>query len=243
MRLISGMLAALALLVGLSTTGSIAATFTSDHCTDGCGPQVTGFATITGTQVDANTVDVTITPLNGNKIIGSGLYTFTFNLTTNVDITYSNFSAAGFTVIDGFGGGLLSQHAGAIHNDGLGVFEYGIDKTVNGGGNGLIGPLSFRITGAGLTLDDFAELSTIPPGDLASFMALDIISGTTGKTGLVDCCSVGVTPFDVPGETPIPGALWLFGSVLGLGAMLRSKRKRSRGLWDDLPRVEFMPKV
>jgi len=233
------MLAAIALLASCSVASS--ATFTSDHCTDGCGPQVTGFATITGTQVDANTVDVTITPLNGNKIIGSGLYTFTFNLTTNVDITYSNFSATGFSVIDGFGAGSLSQHAGAIHNDGLGVFEYGIDKDVNGGGNGLVGPLSFRITGTGLTLDDFAEKSIIPPGDLSVYLALDIISGTTGKTGLVDCCSVGVTPFGV--ETPLPAAVWLFAGGLGVLGVFSRRKRKSRGAWDDLPRVDFLPKV
>jgi len=226
------MLAGIATAVLVSYGTGQAATFTSDHCSEACGPQATGFATITGTQVDANTVDVTITPLNGNKIIGSGLYTFTFNLTTNVDITYSNFSAAGFSVINGFGTGSLSQHAGvgatAIHNDGLGLFEYGIDKDVNGGGNGLIGPLSFRITGTGLTLDDFAELSIIPPGDLSVFMALDIISGTTGKTGLVDCCGPGVTPFDTP-TVPIPGAVWLFASgVAGLGALLRRRRKQQQ---------------
>ena len=63
---------------------------TSDHCDPLCGPQPTGFATITGTQVDGDTVSVTITPLNGNGLVGglNGLTTFTFNNTTNTAITF-----------------------------------------------------------------------------------------------------------------------------------------------------------
>ena len=101
------------LLAGMAlATNASAATFTSDHCsgTGGCGGNGTAFATITGTQVNANTVDILITPLNGNLIIGSGLTTFTFNLTTNVDVTYSNLTLAnqnpGFSVVNGFNIGL-----------------------------------------------------------------------------------------------------------------------------------------
>ena len=55
------------LLAGMAlATNASAATFTSDHCTDGCGGDGTAFATITGTQINANTVDIAITPLNGN---------------------------------------------------------------------------------------------------------------------------------------------------------------------------------
>jgi len=43
-------------------------------------------------------------------------------------------------------------------------------------------------------------------------------------------------------ETPLPAAVWLFGSGLGLLAMA-GKRKRKRGAWDDLPRLDFLPKV
>jgi hypothetical protein len=37
------------------------------------------------------------------------------------------------------------------------------------------------------------------------------------------------TPFGVPpGETPLPAAVWLFGSALGGGAMLLRRRKKVR---------------
>ena len=230
------------LLAGMAlATNASAATFTSDHCsgTGGCGGNGTAFATITGTQVNANTVDILITPLNGNLIIGSGLTTFTFNLTTNVDVTYSNLTLAnqnpGFSVVNGFNIGMatdnLSQHAGvgatAIHNNGFGDFEYGIDFKPNGGGNGFAGPLSFRLTGTGLTLDDFAEKSI--NGDVAAFFALDILSKATGNTGLVDCCTGQPTPFDVP--IPAPLALFAAGLV-GISMLRRVTKKRTQA--DDL---------
>ena len=224
------------LLAGMAlATNASAATFTSDHCTGGCGGNGTAFATITGTQINANTVDIVITPLNNNLIIGSGLASFTFNLTTNVDVTYSNLTLAnqnpGFSVINGFNIGMatgnLSQHAGDIHNNGFGDFEYGVDFRPNGGGNGFAGPLSFRLTGTGLTLDDFAEKST--NGDVAAFFALDIFSAATRNTGLVDCCLGQPTPFDVP--IPAPLALFAAGLV-GISMLRRVTKKRTQA--DDL---------
>ena len=70
----------------------------------------------------------------------------------------------------------------------------------NGGGNGFAGPLSFRLTGTGLTLDDFAEKSI--NGDVAAFFALDIYSKATGNTGLVDCCTRSANPV----RRPHPGS-------------------------------------
>lgn len=224
-----GALTALMLLVSCGT--GQAATFTSDHCTDGCGPQATGFATITGTQVDANTVSVTITPLNGNGLVGGtgGLTTFTFNNTTNQAITFNfGLNAALFDVSNSL---TNTANPGNINNDGLGQFEYGFNYIGgNGGSNPFYGPLTFTLSAAGgLSLASFNELSTIPPGDLPSYLALDIISGTNGRTGVVDCCSPGITPFDVPGETPIPGAVWLFATgAAGLGALLRRRKKKEQ---------------
>ena len=34
------------------------------------------------------------------------------------------------------------------------------------------------------------------------------------------------TPFDVPGETPIPGAVWLFASGIGIGGAILRRRRR-----------------
>lgn len=205
-------------------------TFTSDHCTDGCGPQPTGFATITGTDNGAGSIAFTITPLNGNGLINAGQTTFTFNLIGDPTITYSNLPS-GFTVVGGFGTGNLMQNAGSIGQDGFGTFEYGIDYTAaNGANNPLFTSLQFTISGSGLTLASLIELSTNPPGSDPAFLALDIISGTTGKTGLVDFSgNLIITPVDVD-NTPIPGTIWLFASGLGGAAvLLRRRRKRIAG--------------
>jgi hypothetical protein len=222
----------LALLAVASPANAATATFFSDHCTDLCGPQPTGFATITGTDQGGGVIDLTITPLNGNGLVNGGQTTFTFNLVGNPTITYSNLPST-FTVVNGFGAGSLSENAGAIGQNGFGTFEYGIDFTgVSGGSNPLFTPLSFTISGTGLTLASFAELSTIPPGDTQAFFALDIISGTTGNTGLVDV-SGGPSPFGEapPPAIPIPGAVWLFAGGLGLICMLYQKKEKPKSAW------------
>lgn len=232
MRKFYGMLAgvAAAVLVGYGT--GQAATFTSDHCDPLCGPQANGFATITGTQVGVDTVSVTITPLNGNGLVGglNGLTTFTFNSLQNQAITF-NFGANA-ALFDVSNSATNTANAGAISQDGFGSFEYGFNYIGgSGGSNPFFGPLTFTLSGAGLTLASFTELSTNPPGNVPAFMALDIISalGGVGNTGVVDCCSPGVTPFDNPPEVPIPGAVWLFASgVAGLGALLRRRRKQQQ---------------
>jgi hypothetical protein len=201
-----------------------AATFTSDHCTGNCGPQATGFATITGTQVGTGVVDITINLLNGNGIVDTGLHAFTFNLIGNPTVTFSNFSSPLFDVVNS---ATNTVGATSIHQDGFGDFEYALDYTGgSGASNPFSGPLSFRLTGTGLTLASFAELSS--GGSPSAYLTLDIISGTTGKTGAVDCCDVGITPFGinaVPG--PIAGA-GLPGLLAACFALFGLNRRRRR---------------
>lgn len=228
MKKLYGLLAGVSLLV--LAGAAQAATFTSDHCTDGCGPQASGFATIFGTQVDANTVSVTITPLNGNGLVGglNGLTTFTFNNTTNAAITFNfGLNAALFDVSNS---ATNTANPGSINNDGLGQFEYGFNYIPPGGSDPFFGPLTFTLSAAGgLSLDSFAELSTIPPGNLPSFFALDIISGTNGRTGVVDCCEGVINPLQPPPpEVPIPGAVWLFGTGLACLYALNRRRKAKK---------------
>jgi hypothetical protein len=173
--------------------------------------------------VDANTVNITIDLLNGNKIVDTGLHAFTFNLTTNATVTFSNFSSPLFDV---FGSATNTVGAGNIHQDGFGDFEYALDYTGgSGGGNAFTGTsLSFTLTGTGLTLASFAELST--GGGDPAFMTLDIISGTTGNTGAVDCCLLQPTPFSaVP--LPLAGA-GLPGLIAACGGLILLARRRQR---------------
>jgi hypothetical protein len=206
--------------------------FTSDHCNPQCGPQPTGFADITGTQLDADTVGISIELLNGNGLVGGlqGLTTFTFNLVGDPTITYGGLPV-NFSVVNGFNiapaTGNLSQNAGSIHQNGFGTFEYGIEYTGGqGGSNPFFGTLSFTIDG--VTLASFAELST--GGDPNAFFALDIIT-TGGRTGLVDCCVGSPTPFDVnPVPGPIVGA-GIPGLIAACMTMLGIRRYRNKRLF------------
>lgn len=233
MKRLTGMLAGVAATLLVSCGTGQAATFTSDHCTNDCGPQPTGFATITGTQVDADTVSITLHFLNGNSLQGgaNGLTSFSFNNTTNTRIAF-DFGALNSQFVvsnDVLGADVTVDKTagpGSVHQDGFGTFEYGFNYVPPGGSQPFTQDLIFTLSGTGLTLASFTELSN--GGDEQAYLALDIKSGqgNIGQTGVVDCCSPGITPFDVPGETPIPGALWLFGGGLGMIAMLSKRRKR-----------------
>ena len=102
--------------------------------------------------------------------------------------------------------GNLTQAAGALHNDGFGTFEYGIDYTAAAAGSNPffniadlhyqrrprpdIGQSSLNYRLVAVLMRSSGWTSSV---------------GTTGKTGLVDCCVGQPTPFSaVPG--PIAGA-------------------------------------
>jgi hypothetical protein len=229
MRFLLTATAATVLLAGAAiNTPASAAEFTSDHCNPLCGPQ-DSFATITGTQVGTGIVSVTITPLNGNGLVGglNGLTTFTFNSTQNQAITFDfGTNALLFDVSNSLTNTAL---AGDIHQNGFGTFEYGFNYIgAPGGSDPFFGSLTFTLSGTGLTLASFTELST--GGDPNAYLALDIIT-TGGRTGLVDCCSPGITPFDV---SPVPGPIvgaGLPGLIAACMTMLGIRRYRNKRLF------------
>ena len=200
------------------------------------GPQPTGFATITGTDSEAERVSVTITPLNGNGLLEEQAVSPRSPSTRCKTKTSRSTSGLTSSLFDVFDTALIDVHGHRrlIHQDGFGDFEYGFNYIGGpGGSNPFFGPLTFTLSGTGLTLASFAELST--GGMTDAFFALDIVSGqgNIGQTGVVDCFVGQPTPFDVPGETPIPGAVWLFGGGLGLVAMLGGRRKRKqKSVWE-----------
>ena len=201
-------------LLGMTTIASHAATLqfslTSDHCDGGCLTGQTSGGTITITDVSGG-VSVNVTLLNGNEFVHTGFDTdFGFNLTGTPTITFSN-------VTTGFAPNANPETAGSLHMDGTGFFQYGVQCTGcgPGGSSPLSGPLSFDITGAGLSVLSLIENAS------GQFFAVDLMSGTTGNTGAVDA--------SVLSPVPLPPAALLFGTALvGLGVLGRRRRSNAQ---------------
>jgi len=205
--------------------------FTSDHCTGNCGPQAGGFATIQvtdnglGTGGNVGTLAFNIQLLNGNSLPNGGQdVVFGFNLIGNPAITYAGLPGT-FTIPGG-----NPQSVQTLAADGFGTFGYGFDLIAGGPSNPPITSLLFSISGVNLDWTDLAKFSTNPPGDTPAIMALDILSGTTGKTGFVDLSiapSVNQQCTSCAVPAPLAGA-GLPGVIAACGLLIAVARRRGR---------------
>jgi hypothetical protein len=217
----SGLIVGAAVMFGLTLGASNASadpidfeTFqiTSDHCNGGggCGNQ-TPFGVITVDEFADGSLLVNVHLLNGNTFVNTGFpLSFGFNVAGVSSLTYSLLTN-GWGVPDGTGAGGMTQASGSYSQDGTGTFQYGVLWGAQGGGHGTSQDLNFMIQGTGLSLDALSKNAD------GQYFAIDILSGTTGKTGNVDASSHGdKTPF---GGTPDGGStILLLGlSLLGLG--------------------------
>jgi hypothetical protein len=212
-----------AAMISPASAADFTGTFTSDHCDPLCGPQPTGFATISITNIVGG-VSVTITPLNDNGLVGglNGLTTFTFNSLQNQAITF-DFGAFA-SLFDVSNSTTNTASAGTIGQDGFGNFEYGFNYIPSGGSNPWFDPLTFTLTGTLLTAASFNELSVNPPGNTPALFALDIFSGqgNIGQTGVTDCCGTVAVPGPIAGAG-IPGIIAACGGMFGLNFWRRRR--------------------
>jgi hypothetical protein len=182
-----------------------------DGCSGGCGPQ-TSFGTIDLMQVDSNTVQISLSLLNNNVNLTTGSHTgFSFNV------------QGGAITLGTLPTGWVDAGTN-VTQPGFGTFTNGVDcsmgnsnnKSGCAGSNPWVGTLTFDVSrSTGLDLTDFVVNGS------GNYFATDILSGTTGKTGLVASDQQAPT-------TPEPGTLALMGTGLIGSAFGLRKRLAAR---------------
>jgi len=172
-----------------ATATTLTYAITSDHCTGGCatpGNTIFGYVVLTdGLFVD--TVHVNVFLLNGNKWVDTGAAdAFDFNVASNPEITVSNITTASFAAGLGYAGGL----GYSVHADGTGYWMYSLACPAcgTGGATPQTGPLNFDVSAPGINVYSFTENPN------HNIFAMDMISGTTGRTGAVDVSTPPVVP-------------------------------------------------
>jgi hypothetical protein len=154
--------------------------------------------------------------------------TFTFDMLAGASV--STFAATDTSVT------WNNLGSGSYHEDGTGTWNWAIDtyRTDSAGPPPIVGctaagnpcgsMVTFEFTGTGLGLSSHL-LNGVPV-----FFGLDIANPPgSNYTGYVAASLYnGETP--PPGVVPIPGALWLFGSVLAGGAGIHRWRRKRKAL-------------
>jgi hypothetical protein len=194
--------------LGASSVSALSFELTSDHCTGGCLTGQTSGGTVTVTDNLNGSLTFNVLLANNNEYVNTGFdASFGFNLTGIGAVTYSGLSS-GFSIV----GVTNPQVSGNLHMDGTGFFDFGVLwGGGSGGGNADPNPLLvFTVAAAGLDITDLAANA------LGQYFGVDIISGTTSKTGGIDAS----TP-----TTSVPdgaSTITLLGSVLlGIGILRR----------------------
>lgn len=212
MKKLLGILAGVTLLVGAGPATALpvfTGDFTIDHCSGTCGPAGTIFGSIILTDT-AFGVDFVVSVKNGAafNFNGNGLNTFNFSLDKTITAADISNLTAGYTF--GTGG----------HQDGFGDFLDDTDDSLHG-----TSTANLVFTVKGINFSDFIK-STGGTPDV--FFTIDI-QGPNTKTGLIGLADTDAQINPTASDTtPLPAAAWLFGSVLGGGALVLRRRKKAR---------------
>jgi len=215
----------------IALVGPVAAdtyVITSDHSTD---QQVTGGSfpntgvTLTVTQKDADTVNVTATFASGWTILNNGneevsiAFALPFSNATFENVTSGFITVGPDNIVPGL------EFIGNVHVGGNPAtsFGYGLLWGTSGGGSGT-NALSFDISNTGLTVTSFLQTFYACGGkDCSSPTAL---SGTFFADVSAGPSLTGVVDFGLS-AIPLPPAALLFGTALvGMGILGRRRKGR-----------------
>jgi len=199
--------------LGLQQAKADTFTFTSDHCSGGCGPQPGGFGSVTLTQA-GNNVNVSVSLFNGNKWVSTGAGGGQYFLFDNAAITLGSITNIS---MPGNPGGPTVAAQGPIHADGTGdwMWAIGCPTCGTGGSNAFGGSLTFTVTNTTLAAMEVGHVVIVNGVPTIELFVADILSGTTGMTGDVDVNGAG-------GSVPDGGAtVMLLGVALGTLGMVR----------------------
>lgn len=191
----------------LALAGSANAVIYTLSLTDAQGSLPAPYGQVEVTSPGTGTLNYTVTLFDGLKFTDTGAhYAFSFALVGEPTIGVT--APAGFSLV---------TNANSIANAPFGGFDYALDCAVTCAPNtgGYAGPLSFTVTGTGLTLASVGTANTWN-GNVVRFAA-DTISqqGVTGTIG-----------GGVPGVVPEPAAWGMMIVGFGMiGGLMRRRRQ------------------
>lgn len=162
-----------------------------------------------------STLTCTYTALSPDLFIDSNIADLNVSGTvTNVTGTFSGGSGAGTT--------LSADFSGAQQVDGLGQFNITTSLSSGPGGNPTASQIVLTITGSMLALLANSD------GNTFAAHVCDVITGSTCSSTFFSTPGTNNPPPPPPGQVPLPGAVWLFGTGVGLiGVLMRKRRKTS----------------
>jgi hypothetical protein len=174
--------------------------------------------TVTLTQNGANEVDVVVALAANTQFVATGgpHNAFAFNLDLLSGYTVTVTSPLNSFAVNGSG-----------TNTPYGSFTQTIDCTAcgSGGSNPNPGPLDFKVVDlSGITIADFTKNTD------GYYFSADVL-GPNGGTGNIAGNTETTTGGGGQDTTPLPGAIWLFGTILaGAGGFqtLRGRRKERK---------------
>lgn len=212
-------------------------------------PSVGSATTLTATQ-SFTTFNLTLSDAFGTgsfgtvtvSDLGGGVANFAISVAPNYLVDTGAHSVLTFDPLFSAGGAVNSisnshftvSGPGSYANSPFGNFTFKIESDCTTGAN----PTCKAANGQGFSfhVTNFTGLSsaTSQYSGKDIFFALDIFNTGCTKTATNDCTGVvGATltqhsDINPPTHTPLPGAVWLMGTVLGAGAGVRAWRRRRK---------------